>query len=485
MKIHLIFSPSSSSSSLEVLGENTWPPLGILYLAGYLRQQIPDLGLFVTDGCRLGYEKTLQEVFKIRPHVVGISFYSTQTLGACMLARTIREGMPDVFIVMGGPHATALPDDVLLNSQADVCVLGEGEHIFFNIVKALRDSKDKQFLKTLNGVAVIEEDDDGSRRVYRSKPADLIPNLDTIPFPARDLVDLTSYRGWFLSKNIPQTTMLFTRGCPYQCTYCANSVWRTSRPLVRVRSPENIVDEMEYLKDTYGIREIYDQADEFNHSIQHPLSVCSEMIRRKVNMSWQVSLRASPFSEELSRQMAAAGCWCASLGIESANLQTIRGIKKHITLEDVENTSYLLRKHGIKVRAHFMLYNVWEEDGRLSFEDTQMSQETLLYAKRLFKLGLINYITWSITTPFPGSELYEIAVRHRLISSVCENNWDEWLQKYEYVMDLPNIDQKERQRLKRAGEFLRIRTMLYNRDYKLKDLPLILKRGLSVFRKLL
>ncbi len=98
--------------------------------------------------------------------------------------------------------------------------------------------------------------------------------------------------------------------------------------------------------------------------------------------------------------MAKTGCWCVSLGVESANEATLKGIKKQITLTDVENTCRLLRKHGIKVRAHFMLYNVWEENGELFFEDSRMSNDTLLYAEKLFQKGWINYLTWSVTIPF-------------------------------------------------------------------------------------
>ncbi len=484
MRIHLIFAPSLYSSRLETLGENTWPPMGLLYLASYLRSRITGATISITDGCRAGMAQTLKEAFSLRANIIGISFYTTQALGAIHLAQKLKSTIPNSVVVIGGPHASALPEETLLESGADFCVVGEGEEAFFRLVKALIDQQEHKHYRTMPGIWTIEKDSDGKKVIYKNQKMPFITDLDSIPFPARDLVDIHSYRGWFLSKQIPQTTMLFARGCPFECTYCANGLWRTWRPILRFRSPLNIVSEMIHLRDNYGIREIYDQADEFNHSMAHALDVCREIRKNNLDMTWQASLRAVPFSEELAKEMSESGCWCVSLGIESANSRTLEGIKKYITLADVENTCKALRKYGIRVRGHFMLYNVWEEDGHLIYEDTLMSRNTLAYASDLFKRKLINYITWSVTTPYPGSELYGIAKRHNLINRRCLGNWDAWLQKELFIMDIPGLSITEMQKVKNAGELLRIRCMLANRDYKIKDLPVIIKRGFSILKEI-
>jgi len=480
MKVHLVFAPSLYSSSSEILGENVWPPMGILYIAAYLRSRLPETEIKITDGCRIGYEKTIREITTFRPDILGISFYTTQTLGATRLAREIRTKLPQTLIVVGGPHATALPTETLRMSGADLCVVGEGEEAFHQIVEATLEGKEQSYFRHLPGAWSVERNRDNTEIVYRNNPAQFITPLDVIPYPARDLIDMNDYRGWFISKRVPQATMLFARGCPFRCTYCANEIWRSSAPVLRARSPKDIVEEMAHLHAQYGINEVYDQADEFNHSLLHALDVCKEMTRQKLGMSWQASLRAQPFSEELAKAMAEAGCWCASLGVESANERTLRGIKKYITLKDVESTCLLLQKYGIKVRAHFMLYNVWEEQGQLVFEDSQMTENTLNYARSLFQRGLINYMTWSVTTPFPGSELYGIAVRHNLINAHSVNNWDSWLQKETFTMDLPGISRKERSKVWKMGKLLQMRCMLKNRDYRLKDISTIVRRGMNL-----
>ena len=472
MRVHLVFAPSLVSSGSEALGENTWPPMGVMYLAAYLRSKLPEITIKITDGCRIGYKDTMQEIDNFQSDIVGISFYTTQAQGAAKLSQDVKKRFPNSFVVIGGPHATALPLETLKESQADFCVVGEGEEAFHQIVRGVYQGLNRDYFRTLPGVWSLEKND----KVYRNPPANFINPLDLIPYPARDLCNLDDYRGWFISRQNPQTTMLFTRGCPFRCTFCANCVWQSSKPFLRVRSPKNIVDEMEFLKKEFGIKEIYDQADEFNHSMDHALEVCREIKRRKLGMTWQVSVRAHPFSSELAKEMSEAGCWCVSLGIESGNPVALKGIRKQITLEDVERTCSMLRYYGIKVRAHFMLFNVWEDNGKLQFEDSKMSLNTLKYANYLFSRNLINYITCSIATPFPGSELYDIAVRNNLINYECINNWDMWLQKKTFILDLPGIREIDRIKVKAFGELVRAQCMIKNRDYKLKDIPYIVKR---------
>jgi radical SAM superfamily enzyme YgiQ (UPF0313 family) len=475
MRVHLVFAPSLVQSGSEALGENIWPPMGVMYLAAYLRSKLPKITIKITDGCRIGFQKTIHEIENFQPDIIGISFYTTQAQGAAKLSQEARKRLPNSLVIIGGPHATALPLETLKESQANFCVVGEGENTFYQIVRGVSQGLNKDYFRTLTGVWSLEKYGK-HEKVYRNAPANFINPLDLIPFPARDLCNMHDYRGWFISQQNPQTTMLFTRGCPFRCTFCANCVWQSSTPFLRVRSPKNIVDEMEFLEKEFGIKEVYDQADEFNHSIDHALEVCREIKRRKLGMTWQVSLRAHPFSSELAKEMSEAGCWCVSMGIESGNPEALKGIRKHITLEDVERTCSMLRYYGIKVRAHFMLYNVWEDNGKLQFEDSKMSLSTINYANNLFKRNLINYITCSIATPFPGSELYNIAVRHNLINDKCVNNWDMWLQKKTFIIELPGIREIDRIKVKAMGEIVRAMCMIKNRDYKLKDFPYIIKR---------
>jgi radical SAM superfamily enzyme YgiQ (UPF0313 family) len=453
--------------------------MGILYLASHLRSRMPKTTIKATDGCRIGFDRTWREIAAFRPDVLGISFYTTTACGAAALARQCKQSMPGTTVVMGGPHATALPLQTLEEANADFVVVGEGEETFCEIVRHRLESAPDHQAYTLQGVWAIEGNGPG-KRIHQNPPSQFIHRLDSLAFPAWDLVNLADYRGWFLSKQWPEATILSARGCPYDCTFCSNEVWKSSRPTLRLRSAKNVCDEVEYLYRTQGVREFFDQADEFNNSMKNALEICRELTRRNLGLTWKCQLRVKPFTDELARAMAEAGCWYVHLGIESANQETIDGTKKKTQVADVPDTCRVLKKHGIKVLGLFMLYNVWEQDGRLRFEDSRMSLRTLDFARDLFDKRLIDYISWSVATPYPGSELYELALRHGLIDPRLLRGWELWQKKQLFVMSLPGLNRKEQESVKRKGEWLRVRWLLRNRQFGLKDLPFLLGRGLHV-----
>ena len=476
-KVHLVFAPSLLYSPYEVLGENMWPPMGILYLSSYLRSRMANVEIKITDGCKIGYKSTLQEIKKFKPDIVGISFYTTLAYGASKLAQEVKKILPSSIVVMGGAHATTLPEDTLKASGADIVIIGEGEKTFSRIVRLISQDKNLSEFANLPGICIKI---DG--KVRQNAPSKFITPLDKIPFPAWDLIDIAEYKGWYMSKQSPEATMFFSRGCPYNCTFCSNRVWKSSQPVVRFRSPENIVDEMEYLKNNFSVKEIFDNSDEFNCNLEHSLAVCREIKKRNLGITWKTQLRVSPFTEELAKELAASGCWYVHLGVESGNQETLNGIKKKIDLKDVELTCKLLKKYNIKVMALFMLFNVWEENGKLCYEDVKMTQNTLDFAWKLVKNNLADYISWSIATPYPGSELYDIACKHNLLNPVFRDSWESWQKEGLFIMDLPGVSKTDRNIIKLKGEFLRMMCLLKRKYFKLKDLPFLAKRALHILR---
>jgi radical SAM superfamily enzyme YgiQ (UPF0313 family) len=477
IRVHLLLAPSIVRSRYEALNENVWPPVGILYLASYLRPRINNVEIKVTNGAMIGYEDTIEAIKNSKPDIIGISFSTPTAYGAARLAREARQAFPNAWIVMGGAHATALPEDTLKMSGADLVVMGEGEETFYHIVRLRKEGRNKIDLSKLAGICL---EIDGT--VHKNDPAEFITPIDSIPFPAWDLIDIRDYRGFYLSKQWPEVPMLFSRGCPYNCTFCPNCVWKSSKPVVRLRSPENIADEIEYLQRAFSVKEIFDTSDEFNCNLGHSLDICREIKKRDLGITWKTQLRVTPFTEELAREMAEAGCWYVHLGIESGNQATLDGIRKHIRLEDVEPTCRLLKKYGIKILALFMLFNVWEKDGTLMFEDAKTTQNTLKFARELTRKRLIDYLGWSITTPYPGSRLYDIALRHNIVNPTFLSNWEAWQQEGLFMMDLPGVSRKDRGSVKLKGDLLRGMLVLKNRDLRLKHVSFLIKRAIHIFK---
>lgn len=482
MRVQFLFAPALLDSPYEVLAENMWAPLGILYLASYVREKIPGLTLKVTDGCRMGYARAMEEIEAFKPDILAISFYTTQAHGAFRISAETKQKHPGCLVVLGGTHASALPAETLKESGADLVVAGEGEHVFHDIVKERADKGAAADYGAMPGVWMYDKSNPGN--IIKNEPAKFVTPLDSLPFPAFDLVDLHSYRGWYLSRQRPESTIFSARGCVYACVYCSNCVWKSSSPKLRLRTPKNVVDEIEYLQKTFGVKEFFDQADEFNNNLENAIAICKELKARNLGITWKAQLRVKPFNEELAKAMAEAGCWYVHLGIETGNQETIDGIKKKIRLEDVRETCRLLRKYNIKILGLFMLYNVWEDDqGNLKWETSEMSEKTLDFAANLVREGLLNYISWSITTPYPGSKLFDIAVRHKILKKEYLEKWESWLKEELFLMEIPGITATDFRRVKIKGEWLRFRCLLKNMDFKPKDVWFMGKRLLHIILK--
>jgi len=480
MKIHFMFAPPSRKSRLSELSEGRIPPLGLLYLASYLRKKLEGIQMKVTDGLVEGRERTFREVESFHPDLIAVSFFTPVALAAYEFINIIKKKYSHIGIVVGGPHVSALPEEALEKSMADVAVIGEGEVTFYELIKLFQENK-KVFSphRLLNIAGIMFRKDGFLHRTVNRRP---IEDLDIIPFPARDLINLSRYKGWYLNKKVNEGTIMSARGCPFNCTFCSNAVWKIAKPWVRFRSPENIVNEIEELIDKYGVEEIYDCSDEFNNSVKHALAICLEMKKRQLNIVWKAAIRAHPLPERLVKVMAETGCWYLMLGIETGNDDTLRGIKKRITLEQVENACRLLKRYGIKIQGLFMLYNVWEEDGKLQYENTEMVKNTFRYMNYLTKKNLLDYIGWSITIPYPGSELYDVAVKYSLIKDEYVGNWDRWLVGDSYIMQLPSIDHKDQVRIKTIGSIIRAKLILRKREFKLKDLDWMIKKSLKLLQ---
>jgi len=440
MKIHYVFAPTLYPLHHGDLGKGLDPPLGVLYLAAYLREYGAGPYEFkVTDGLLTGFDEALAEAEAWRADVLAVSIVTPNALGGYKLSEAFRKSNPDSKIVFGGPHATAFPDEPVLRGNADAVVVGEGEQTFLELTDLYRQNgHDVSALAAIDGLCFPEGDE-----IRTTSPRRFIRNLDAIPFPARDLVNMEQYSGWILSKSSKSTAILSSRGCPFHCVYCSNNVWRSSKPGYRTRSPENVLAEIKSLKQEYGIEEFFDNADEFNTSLQGAKALLRAVIDSGLDIRLQCQLRARPMDEELGRLLAKAGVWYVHLGIESGNQETLEGIKKKITLNEVEECCSILKRNGIMVWGLFMYFNIWEEDGRLRFEGVEESRRTLEFARHLHKRKLIDFFGGSITTPYPGSPLWDIARRHGLLKDEYEGQWDLWYYKRDLrlVSMLPGISE--------------------------------------------
>ena len=442
MKVLLADCPSK-----EFAYDASYPNLGLLYLAGSLKNGLGDNYVQVSYlEPKHNLRTHLEYVKKCAPLVYGLSFTSRTAELAYRTMHTVRQACPEIFLVCGGPHSTALPEEVMDRSPVDVCVVGEGEVTFLEVVRRVKDHNTDD-LGNVDGILYRRNGE-----VCRTNKRELINDLDDIPFPAWELIDFRNYTGMHLKKQSIESSLLISRGCPFDCAFCSNPVWKNSKPWLRHRSVENIREEIKLLYDR-GVREIYLSSDEVNFNEKWAIELCEGIAAIGFqDLYFQCNMRVDKVSKQLARALAKINCWLVHVGIESANDRVLRGIGKHVTVEQVENATRILSETGIKVFAFMMLYQVWEENGKLCHETNDEVENSIRLMKSLFKRRHIHYMSWQFCTPMPGSRLYEIAERHDLLSDEPNKIWERFDQ-HEVTMNIPGISKKTMKNKIKKGIF--------------------------------
>lgn len=397
MKVLLLNPPSEN----EIVGNNPViieesrgfnPPLGILYLAACLeRQGRHSVAVIDCQVEELGYPALVQRIGAEAPDVVGITAMTLTLLDVMETVRAAKKAAPGAKVVLGGPHVHLYAEESIALDGVDYLVLGEGEYAFTELMDALGDERRIAGLK-----GIVYRDREG--RTVNTGFRDLIDNLDEIPFPARHLVPYRKYSS-LMARRTPITTMFTSRGCPYKCTFC-------DRPHLgkrfRSRSAVNVVDEMEECT-RLGIHEFLVYDDTFTVNRQRVLDVCDEILRRKLDIGWDIRARVNTMNEELLRRLRAANCERIHYGVEAGTEKTLKVLKKGITIEQAKQVFRATARAGISTLAYFMIGNPGE------------TEDDIRTTMRVMKELDPDFTHITILTPFPGTQIYFDALRRGII----------------------------------------------------------------------
>ncbi|MBO9699301.1 MAG: B12-binding domain-containing radical SAM protein [Sporocytophaga sp.] len=459
-----------------ILGKaQTSPNLGLLYLASYARQHITNIEFhYIPQKYTENYHYEM--VDKHRPEVYALSCTSYGAATAYRLINNLKAKYPKMLIIAGGAHVSAVPKDVLEFCKADIAIIGEGEITFTEILQNLNNLE--EVLPKIDGIGYMK---DGKYKATNGRNP--IDNIDSIPFPARDLAQREDFIGIPLLKNTPSTEVIITRGCPFRCTFCANPVFRYKEglPLYRRRTPENIAEEVEELYQM-GYRELYLHSDELNVSLEWSIDVCKALAALgHTDLYFQCNLRVIPMSEEFAYWLKKANFWLIRFGVESANDRVLTGIKKKMSVERTLNACKVISDQGIKVLGYFMMYQFWrDENGTFQYETTEEVERTIKFAEKIWKNGWLDYIAFIVSTPVQGAEMYDVAIAEKMIDKSYIPG-DTWIpSKY-----IEGISDKDFHRLMRKGRFLQMKMALFSGGVNWKNIDglLIKIRDLITGRK--
>ena len=362
------------------------------YLASYVRENQEDTDARIIDYNVEGslssfYSRNLSK--DLEPFdIIGIGFMTPMETEAIHLAR-VAKGMGKS-VLFGGPHASALPEEMLSTGLVDAVVRGEGERTLVELCKIWTEDG----FGDLSDVDGVSFTDDGS--VKHNPDRSFIEDLDSIPFPARDLLKLDAYMVKYpgLAFSKPTVNIIGSRGCPNRCIFCASCViWRRK---TRFRSPENIIEELESVINDFGIRQFNFNDDTFTLRTDNVIRMCEMMIDKGLDVKWACSTRVTSADKEMFRMMKESGCTRVGLGIESANPVVLKNMKKGITVEKASQAVRLAKEADLEVISYFLVGNPGEN--RKSVKDN---------IDFILKHELDSFP--GVVEPLPGTELYEIA----------------------------------------------------------------------------
>ena len=383
-------------------GEEGHPPLGLAYIASYLEKN-SKFSVKIVDK-----EKNIAKaVAKENPSLVGITSVTIQFPSAIKLAQDIRSEM-DVPIAVGGEHITALPQQ--LPSQFDIGVIGEGEQTILELMKIYSKGGS---MNSVEGIVFHKGNDKNNNKnksVTTNPPRKLIEPLDSIPFPSRHLLKMDDYlapRRTISKIKLSRGTHIFTsRGCPYNCVFCSSSCFWQRR--IRFNSPEYVVSEINHLIEKYKVDGICIFDDLFIADKER-LRKISELVKKeKINekVSFRCSVRTNLINDDVCKFMKDMNVETVTIGFESGSPRMLAYLKNNTaTIEDNKRSAELLHKYGFEIEGLFMLASPGE------------TKADMMMTLDFIKNNFIDTIQLSITTPYPGTELWNYALEKGLVSN--------------------------------------------------------------------
>jgi anaerobic magnesium-protoporphyrin IX monomethyl ester cyclase len=413
-KVMLVFPP--------VMGHHFYDkmcciPMGIAYLGAVLRNHY-DVRLLdaVVEGYHLerslapnvfqyglDTDMIMERICEFGPDVIGVScLFSNQFQVVSELVQKVKSWNADVITVIGGTHPTFLPERCLREEALDYIVMGEAEESLPALLQAIEKGNGHE---QIDGLAyrTIE------RNVIHPKTT-WIKDIDSLPFPARDLLPLEKYFTInvpmsFISRRPRNVSFISSRGCPFHCRFCSSATYWGNR--YRPRSPENVLAELEHLKSAYGIEEIKFEDDNLTLDIQRAKTIFRGMIERKLNFSWNMpngAMIKTLADRELVQLMKQSGCYEITLAVESGDQWVLDNIiKKPLNLDDASRIAQGIRKEGIDLHAYFIV--------GLPGETLANINNTFRYAHSL-NLDRVHVFFYN---PLPGTSLYQESLERGFI----------------------------------------------------------------------
>lgn len=399
---------------------NNWLNLGLSYIAGVLEGAGTKVKVYNADYVDGGWDIDQEECFEnyemysrrvndsgdpiwkevigriieYDPDLVGITLVVSATVKAAVrIAEEVKRWKPEIRIVVGGAHATILPEETLAVKEFDYVVRGEGERTMFQLVRG-------RYRGAIDGLSYRE-----NGGVVHNRERAFIERLDYLPFPRKEqyLVPIKDLRNEF-------GVISTSRGCPYRCGFCAShKIWNRR---VRYRSVDNVIAELKFRKNEYGVESFYFSDDSFNLNLKRGKELCRRIIGARLGIKYYCEMNVKPLDDELLGLMKESGCIRLKFGVESGSDRILKLMRKNATAEDNRKACRMAREQGIPFSIYTMIGYATE------------TKEEIEETYQLAKSCGANYTAVTVATPQTGTDLGEMA--EKMGVGIPKEKWESY-----------------------------------------------------------
>jgi len=389
----------------KVIG-NPWIPIGMISIAAFIRKYNIDAKLIDSNFVELTKEKLTSILRNYKPDIIGTGGMSIQEVDSLRIGKLVKSVEKDIPLVYGGVHFTFFPQDGL--KYGDICVIGEGEETFLEICQ-------ESDLKKIKGIAFKEDED-----IVFTEERPFIPDLDIIPFPAYDLLNLNNYKDHLITRE-KAISMMTGRGCPHNCVFCASPrLWKRK---VRFHSLDYVMSHIDFLIKKYNLKNLRIMDDTFMLNKKRVFDFCDRIEENgyKLNMTCLTHVKDANY--ELFKRMKEVGFSIVAFGIESGNNEILKKINKGISVNDAKEAVRMAKSAGLRTELLFMMGNIGESKKTI-IDSIKLAKELNPIGSNFDKWYQIRrYNVFQFATPSPGSEFNEIAKDY---GEVVDENYDEY-----------------------------------------------------------
>jgi radical SAM superfamily enzyme YgiQ (UPF0313 family) len=378
------------------------PPLGLAYLASVLREQGAQVSIIDANAEGLSTSATATRILANRPDMLGVTMTTPLVGNGLEIMRLVSANKLNIHLLAGGPHATAVPEEILTSGPKNLIVVrGEGELTMAELYEYFQGDRS---LTSIDGISYRR---DGA--IVHNPDRELLQDLDSLPLPSWDLLPLDIYRSE-VRRNKYCLPIMTSRGCPFSCVFCFKGVFQGR---YRPRNPQSIIEEWEYLVKGLGVEEIAVIDDNFTLHKNRVNEICEMIVAKGLAVPWTTpnGIRAHPISLPMLQNMQKAGCYRVYFGVESGDPAVLKSINKKAKPEHFRNAVSLASQAGLETGAFFMIGNLSETEETID--------QTIKFAQELNP----DYAQFTVATPYPGTEMYQRITEE---GEMLVNTWEEF-----------------------------------------------------------